>query len=56
MSDLDQHYAGVNANFAADQSGPDQLTEAVGQGLSAVAFALLDLADAVRQTARSEPE
>ncbi|MET8102964.1 hypothetical protein ABZV29_42195 [Streptomyces sp. NPDC005236] len=36
-------------NLATDRTGPDSLTDAVGEGLAAVAYALLEVAAAIRE-------
>jgi hypothetical protein len=50
MPGLYEEYARTAAGTASDARGPDDLTKAVGEGLAAVAFALLELAEAVRET------
>lgn len=42
-------YAENRADRAADRSGDDQQTSAIGLGLSAVAYALLEVAAAIRE-------
>jgi hypothetical protein len=37
------------ADRATDRSGPDSLTDAIGEGLAAVAYALLEVAMAIRE-------
>ncbi|MGC4984690.1 hypothetical protein ACLQ18_29285 [Streptomyces sp. DT193] len=37
------------AERASDRTGPDWLTTAVGEGLAAVAYALLEVAAAIRE-------
>ncbi len=45
------HWAETRADAAASHEGPDRLTDATGEGLAAVAFALLDIAAAIRDHA-----
>lgn len=40
-----ENYAGM----AAGRRGEDELTDAIGEGLAAVAYALLDVARAIRE-------
>ncbi|MEU3084071.1 hypothetical protein ABZ697_27630 [Streptomyces albidoflavus] len=42
-------YAESRADTAASREGGDMQTEAVGDGLAAVAYALLDVAAAIRE-------
>ncbi len=42
------------ADHAAGKRGEDEQTEAIGEGLSAVAHALLDVADAIRELAKAQ--
>jgi len=42
-----------HATTAAARTGEDQLTDAIGQGLAAVAFALLEVASALRDVGRT---
>ncbi|MET9567135.1 hypothetical protein [Streptomyces tauricus] len=42
-------WAERNADQAASRQGEDQQSEAVGEGLAAVAYALLDVAAAIRE-------
>ena len=51
MADINEEYAAHWAMKASEASGSDELTEAVGKGLAAVATALLEVADAIRQAA-----
>lgn len=45
-------HAESRADRAADRTGPDELTGAIGEGLSAVAYALLEVAQAIRDHAQ----
>ncbi|WP_412741134.1 hypothetical protein [Krasilnikovia sp. MM14-A1259] len=45
--------ASANADRAAQRHGQEELTESVGEGLAAVAYAVLDLAAAVRELANA---
>lgn len=49
MSDVEQEYAHAWAREATEAT---ELSEAIGKGLAAVASALLDLAEAVREAVR----
>ncbi|MFJ2922848.1 hypothetical protein [Streptomyces sp. NPDC087307] len=42
-------YAESRADRAAEQTGGDKQTDAIGEGLSAIAYALLDVAAAIRE-------
>lgn len=42
-------YAEGKADAAANRTGDDKLTDAIGEGLAAVAYALLDVAAAIRE-------
>uniref|UniRef100_A0AAU3H3K5 Uncharacterized protein n=1 Tax=Streptomyces sp. NBC_01401 TaxID=2903854 RepID=A0AAU3H3K5_9ACTN len=42
-------YAESRADRAAEHSGEDKQTDAIGEGLSAIAYALLDVAAAIRE-------
>ncbi|MFT9670511.1 hypothetical protein ACMZ5F_11410 [Streptomyces rhizosphaericola] len=42
-------YAESRADRAADRSGEEEQTGAIGLGLSAIAYALLDVAAAIRE-------
>lgn len=48
------HYAESKADAAAGQQGPDAQTDAIGEGLAAVAYALLDVASAIREHAEAQ--
>ncbi|WP_190093509.1 hypothetical protein [Streptomyces melanogenes] len=43
------YQANRNAEQAAGRWGEDKVTETLGEGLSAIAFALLDVAQAIRE-------
>lgn len=43
-------YAESRADQAAVQEGEDQQTAAIGEGLAAIAYALLDVAHAIRES------
>lgn len=43
-----ERYAEQNADLASGRQGEAQLTDAIGEGLAAVAYAILELASAVR--------
>lgn len=42
------------ADRAKQQFGPDHQTDALGEGLAAVAYALLDVAAAIRELAEAQ--
>ncbi|MCX4707151.1 hypothetical protein [Streptomyces sp. NBC_01373] len=42
-------YAESRADMAAGREGEDKQTDAIGEGLAAVAYALLDVAAAIRE-------
>ncbi|WP_432004563.1 hypothetical protein [Streptomyces parvus] len=42
-------YAESRADKAAENTGADSQTDAIGEGLSAIAYALLDVAAAIRE-------
>ena len=42
------------AGEAANRAGEEKLTDAIGEGLAAVAFALLDVAAAIRELAQKD--
>ncbi|MFE7214538.1 hypothetical protein ACFU93_32270 [Streptomyces sp. NPDC057611] len=42
-------YAESRADAAAGREGEDKQTDAIGEGLAAVAYALLDVAAAIRE-------
>jgi hypothetical protein len=42
-------YAESKADMAASRTGDDDRTDAVGEGLAAIAYALLDVAAAIRE-------
>ncbi|MFB8407556.1 hypothetical protein [Streptomyces sp. NPDC055912] len=42
-------YAESRADSAAGREGEDKQTDAIGEGLAAVAYALLDVAAAIRE-------
>ncbi|MEU6170192.1 hypothetical protein [Streptomyces tanashiensis] len=42
-------YAESKADAAAGREGEDKQTDAIGEGLAAVAYALLDVAAAIRE-------
>lgn len=42
-------YAEIRADRASDREGEDQQTDSIGEGLAAVAYALLDVAHAIRE-------
>ncbi|WRZ96431.1 hypothetical protein OHB54_46645 (plasmid) [Streptomyces sp. NBC_01007] len=44
------------ADRATDRTGPDSLTDAVGEGLAAVAYALLEVAAAIRENTEARLE
>lgn len=50
------HWAEDKADAAAGRDGAEQLTDATGEGLAAVAFALLDVAAAIRDHAETMKE
>ncbi|MET7930508.1 hypothetical protein ABZT43_42790 [Streptomyces sp. NPDC005349] len=51
MADMSKYGARANSNAeqAAARWGEDKQTEAVGEGLAAIAYALLDVAQAIRE-------
>ncbi|MFE7246086.1 MULTISPECIES: hypothetical protein [unclassified Streptomyces] len=42
-------YAESRADRAAERTGAEEQTDAIGEGLSAIAYALLDVAAAIRE-------
>ncbi|MFC7844414.1 hypothetical protein [Streptomyces sp. NPDC057382] len=42
-------YAESRADRASEREGEDKQTDAIGEGLAAVAYALLDVAHAIRE-------
>ena len=55
MSDY-ENAASTSAAHAASRTGEDKLTDAVGEGLAAVTYALLDVAAAIRDLAAANRE
>lgn len=50
------HWAETRGDAAASYEGPDRITEATGEGLAAIACALLDVAAAIRDHAETLKE
>jgi hypothetical protein len=48
------HRANRNAELASVRDGEGEQTEALGKGLAAIAYALLEVAQAIRDTAESQ--
>jgi hypothetical protein len=46
-----EHAAERYAEQASGRTDPDQQTDAIGEGLAAIAFALLEVAQAIREAA-----
>ncbi|MEU6236281.1 hypothetical protein [Kitasatospora sp. NPDC047058] len=44
------------AGHAVERFGPDRQTEAIGEGLGAIAFAILELARAVKDLAEAQQQ
>ena len=49
-------YAESKADAAAGREGEEKLTDAIGEGLAAVAYGLLDVAAAIRDHAETMQE
>ena len=54
MSSEHEGWAQSYATRAANQAGTDHQTDAIGEGLAAVALALLDVAQAIRELAQAQ--
>jgi hypothetical protein len=54
MSSLYENMALETADRASRQFGEDKQTDAIGEGLAAVAYALLDVAQAIREVAQAQ--
>jgi hypothetical protein len=57
MNVMSSQYEDAAARFAynaAGQTAPEKLTNTIGEGLAAVALALLDVADALRDVAQAQ--
>ncbi|MDF4254664.1 hypothetical protein [Streptomyces sp. WMMB303] len=49
-------YAERRADAAAGREGEERLTDAIGEGLAAVAYGLLDVAAAIRENTEARQE
>ncbi|MEV6456549.1 MULTISPECIES: hypothetical protein [Streptomyces] len=49
-------YAESRADSAASQQGEEKQTDAIGEGLAAVAYALLDVAAAIRENTEAREQ
>jgi hypothetical protein len=47
------YQADRNAQRASERQGEDKQTDAIGEGLAAIAYALLDVAAAIRENTES---
>jgi hypothetical protein len=54
MSTVYENMAAETADRASRQFGEDKQTDAIGEGLAAVAYALLDVAEAIREVAQAQ--
>ncbi|MFD7645717.1 hypothetical protein ACFV4P_34315 [Kitasatospora sp. NPDC059795] len=51
---ITEHNALLHASNAAGFTGEDKQTDAIGEGLAAVAYALLDVAAAIREQTEAQ--